>query len=196
MLNQLCTIDLPLDTGDFRLMDRQVVDVLKSVREENRYLRGLVAWVGFDQVAVPYERDARYAGTSKYTTARMLRLAVNGVTSFSERPLLVALYVGGAVTLSTLVLGCWIVVGKLVDPAGAVPGYASVMTAVLFVGGIQLLTIGILGGYVGRTYQESKRRPLYVVSDRFRAYGDGVSSPRQPAEEARPRLADSVRGRA
>jgi polyisoprenyl-phosphate glycosyltransferase len=196
LINKLSDIKLPLDTGDFRLMDKQVVDVLKSIREENRYLRGLVTWVGFDQIAVPYERDCRYAGATKYTLRKMLRLAGNGITAFSERPLLVATYVGSLITLVTFAIGCWIIVGKLLEPRNTVPGYTSVMAAVLFIGGLQLLSIGILGGYVGRTYRESKRRPLYVVAERLAARDDAARSwsPQAPVPaSARGRLNERSR---
>lgn len=166
LLNRLSDTPLPLDSGDFRLMDRQVVDVLKSLREENRYIRGLVAWVGFEQGSVEYQRDHRYAGESKFTLHRMVKFATDGVTSFSEKPLRLSIQLGLVTTLLTLLMATVIVVGKLVNPDSALPGYASLMTVVLFLGGVQLLSIGLLGEYVGRTYREAKRRPLYVVAEK------------------------------
>ena len=166
LLNRLSDTPLPLDAGDFRLMDRSAVDALRELREENRYIRGMVSWVGFDQVGLPYERDARYAGETKYPLRRMLRLATDAVTSFSERPLRLAFALGTLITVIALALVLWFVVAKIIDPSESVPGYTSLMVVVLFFGGIQLLSIGLLGEYVGRIYRESKERPLYVVADR------------------------------
>jgi polyisoprenyl-phosphate glycosyltransferase len=165
MLNRLSDTPLPVDAGDFRLMDRRVVDVLRSMREENRYMRGMVSWVGFDQVGLPYERDARFAGETKYPLAKMLRFAVDGVTSFSEKPLRLAFSLGTLLTIAAVLLAMSIAIAKLVDPASALPGYASLMVVVLLFGGVQLLSIGLLGEYIGRIYRESKERPLYVVRD-------------------------------
>lgn len=169
LINRLSDVDLPLDAGDFRLLDRKVVEALKTIREENRYMRGLVSWVGFNQTALPYERDARFAGDTHYPLRKMLHFATDGITSFSEKPLKVATSVGGLVTVVAFVIGLFIIVGKMLDPGSQLPGYASLMAAVLFLGGIQLLSVGILGQYVGRTYREAKGRPLYIVSDRVNA---------------------------
>ena len=166
LLNRLSDTPLPLDAGDFRLMDRSAVDALRELREENRYIRGMVSWVGFDQIGLPYERDARYAGETKYPLRRMLRLATDAVTSFSERPLRIAFALGSLITLVALALVLWFVIGKIVNPSESVPGYTSLMVVVLLFGGIQLLSIGLLGEYIGRIYRESKERPLYVVADR------------------------------
>lgn len=172
LLNRLSDMPLPLDTGDFRLLDRQVVDVMCALREENRYIRGLVSWVGFRQSAVEYDRDPRYAGETKYTLRRMLNFATDGITSFSERPLRLSTGLGAITTVLTLLVGLWIVVGKLISPEQSVPGFASLMVVILFLGGVQLLTIGMLGEYVGRIYKESKRRPLYIVAERIGARDD------------------------
>lgn len=177
LLGRLSEVEIPLDAGDFRLLDRSVVDVLAQIREENRYIRGLISWVGFEQKAIPYERDSRHAGGTKYTLMKMLRLAANGITSFSDRPLYLAVQAGLLITLLTFAVGTYIIISKLLNPEGSIPGYASLMAAVLFVGGIQLLTIGILGQYVGRTYRETRRRPLYVVAEET---GSRVRSPRRP----------------
>ena len=166
VINRLSDVKLPVDAGDFRLMDRQVVDTLKQIREENRYIRGLVSWVGFEQCAVEYQRDARYAGETKFNVRKMLRFALDGITSFSERPLRLASSVGALTTVAAALLATWIVIRKLVDPGSALPGFASVMVVVLFLGGVQLLCVGLLGEYVGRIYRESKQRPLYVVAER------------------------------
>lgn len=170
-INWLSDVRIPLDTGDFRLLDRSVVDVLLGMREENRYLRGMVAWVGFRQEALSYERDRRFAGTSKYTFGKMLRLALDGVASFSSRPLVLSAQVGALVTLAALIFLVWIVVNKIIDPSSVVQGWASVLVAVLFLGGVQLLSVGILGVYVGRVFAETKGRPLYVIAHSI-GFGD------------------------
>lgn len=167
LLNRMSDTPLPVDAGDFRLLDRAVVRVLRDLREENRYMRGMVAWVGFRQTAVHYQRDARHSGETKYPLSKMLRLAADAVTSFSERPLRVALQMGLLLTLATFVLAGIVVIAKLLNPEQSISGYASLMVIVLFLGGIQLFTVGLLGEYVGRTYRETKRRPLYVVGERI-----------------------------
>lgn len=182
LINRLSDVDLPLDAGDFRLLDRKVVDVLKEIREENRYMRGLVSWVGFSQYALPYERDPRFAGETKYPIRKMVRFASDGIASFSEKPLRIAVSVGGLVTVAAFLMAVYLIVGKIADPSSQLPGYASMMAVILFLGGVQLLTIGILGQYMGRTYRETKRRPLYVVAER-----SNVDKPvEQPASLASP----------
>jgi glycosyltransferase involved in cell wall biosynthesis len=165
LLGRLSDTPMTADSGDFRLLDRQVVEALKAMREENRYLRGMVSWVGFTQCGVEYEREPRAAGETKYTWRRMLRFAADGITSFSDRPLRVAVQLGVLVTLTSFLYGGWLVIGKLINPGRSLPGYTSLLVAVLFLGGIQLLTIGILGSYIGRIYTETKRRPLYIVAE-------------------------------
>lgn len=166
MLSRLSDTPLPYDAGDFRLLDRAVVEVLKGMREENRYLRGMVSWAGFPQTSVEYERDARHAGSSKYTLRKMIRLALDGLTSFSEKPLRVAAQLGFLVTLLALGWLVFILADVLLNPDAAIQGWPSLMATILFIGGVQLLSIGILGEYLGRVYRESKHRPLYVVSER------------------------------
>lgn len=165
LLNKLSSIHLPEDSGDFRLMDRLVVDALHEIREENRYLRGLIAWLGFTQVALPYDRDVRHAGESKYPLLKMMRLAVDGITGFSERPLRFATFLGFCVVATSAILTVWAIVSRFLYP-DTQRGWASLMVAILFLGGTQLLSVGILGEYIGRIYKESKRRPLYVVKKR------------------------------
>jgi glycosyltransferase involved in cell wall biosynthesis len=167
LIARLAEIRLADDSGDFRLMDRAVVSVLKEMREDSRYMRGLVSWVGFSQHALLYEREARYAGRTKYPTRKMVRFAADAITSFSERPLRLATGVGALITAGALALACWVVVGKLLAPERSVQGWTSVIVTVLFLGGVQLLSIGILGEYVGRVYRETKDRPLYVVAERY-----------------------------
>ncbi|HEX4979426.1 MAG TPA: hypothetical protein VFV35_05110 [Acidimicrobiales bacterium] len=158
-------MSLPVDAGDFRLLDRAVVDTLKELREANRYLRGLVAWVGYEQTAVEYERDARFAGSTNFTFRKMARFAMDGVTSFSEKPLRLATQIGLGTTAAALLLALTIVVRKAVSPDFAVAGWASLMTGVALLGGVQLLSVGVLGEYVGRIYRETKNRPLFVVAE-------------------------------
>jgi dolichol-phosphate mannosyltransferase len=176
VIARLADIRLADDSGDFRLIDRAVVDVLKGMREDSRYVRGLVSWVGFSQRALPYEREPRYAGHTKFPLRKMLRFATDAITSFSERPLRIATGIGMLITIGALALAAWVVIGKLVAPERSVQGWTSVIVAVLFLGGVQLLSIGVLGEYIGRVYRETKDRPLYVVADR---YGFGTSDGRR-----------------
>jgi polyisoprenyl-phosphate glycosyltransferase len=171
LLNRLSDTDMPLDSGDFRLLDRQVIEVLRDMREGSRYVRGLVAWTGFSQLALPYQRDPRFAGESGYNLRRLLQLAMNGITSFSERPLRVALQLGALVTCVSALLAIWIIATTLWGGRG-VPGFASIMVGILFFGGVQLLSIGVVGEYVGRVYREVKQRPLYIVNERVGFDGD------------------------
>ncbi len=165
IINWMSDVALPLDVGEFRLMDRKVVEVLRTIREENRYMRGLVSWVGFNQYALQYERDVRFAGETKYPIKTLFRFAFDGITSFSEKPLRVSSLLGMFTTGIALLAAIAVVIGKIINPS-ADPGYASLMVVILFFGGVQLLTIGILGQYLGRTYRETKNRPLYVVADK------------------------------
>ena len=166
-LQRLSKTRMPLDAGDFRLMDRSVVDVVKTMREEHRYLRGIVSWAGFPQAAVGYKRDRRYAGKSKHSTAVMARLAIDAVFSFSAVPLVLITYLGIGVTVLSLLLLCWIAYAKLVMPSGSLTGWTALSALVLFLGGVQLLSIGVLGQYVGRIFEQSKQRPLYIVAQTF-----------------------------
>ena len=162
-LDALSEVKIPLDTGDFRLMDRVVVEGLREMREESRYLRGMVSWLGFPQCGVAYTRDPRFAGETRYPLFKMMRLAMNGLTSFSESPLVVSAWIGALVTLIGAFSLAYIVVGKLLHPEMLESGWASLMATVIFFGGVQLLSLGVLGQYLGRVYREVKRRPLYVV---------------------------------
>jgi len=154
---------IPRDTGDFRLMDRQVVDVLKVMRERHRFIRGMVSWVGGRQEPVLYDRRPRFAGSTSYPFAKMLSFAIDAVTSFSVLPLRLLTYSALAVLALTLVMAIVVFVMKLVNPGYFIPGYASIMLTLMFFGGINLLAFGIIGEYVGRMYEAVKGRPLYVV---------------------------------
>ena len=164
-INRLSETPIPLDTGDFRLMDRKVVEALAAMPERDRFVRGMVSWVGFRQVAVPYRREARFAGESKYPLVKMVRFALDGVTSFSVQPLRVATWAGFAVSALALA-GVGYALGLRLFTSTWVPGWTAMMIAVLFLGGVQLLSLGVIGEYVGRIYGEAKRRPLYLVAER------------------------------
>jgi polyisoprenyl-phosphate glycosyltransferase len=160
---RITDVKIPLDTGDFRLLDRKVVNVMNNMRERHRFLRGMSAWVGFKQVGVPYRRAARFAGETKYPFRKMFRLALNAVTSFSYFPLQVATYLGFfAAGFSILMIPIVILIRALTD--FQLVGQATTLVAVLFLGGVQLISLGILGEYLGRVYDEVKGRPLYIVS--------------------------------
>ena len=166
LINRLSETPIPLDTGDFRLMDRKVVDALQAMPERDRFVRGMVSWVGFRQVAVPYGRDPRLAGESKYPLFKMVRFALDGVTSFSVQPLRVATWLGFAVSALSLV-GIVYALGLRLFTSTWVAGWTAMMIAVLFLGGVQLLSLGVIGEYIGRIYGEAKRRPLYLVQERL-----------------------------
>jgi polyisoprenyl-phosphate glycosyltransferase len=157
-------VSIPADAGDFRLMGRPVVLTLRALREQHRFVRGMVAWVGFRQTAVTYERPARFAGETKYPFRKMLRFAVDGITSFSTVPLRIAIWLGVVAGCVALAGGVWAIYVKLFGQ-GVVPGWTTIMILVSGGSSAQLLMTGILGEYVGRIYEEVKRRPLYVVRD-------------------------------
>ena len=160
--NALTADKIPENAGDFRLLDRKVVDVLKGMPERNRFMKGLFAWAGFKQAAVEYERAERTTGTTKFNYWKLWTLALDGITSASTVPLRIWSYIGAAFAMIALAYAGFIVSQTLLF-GNAVPGYASIMVSVLFLGGMQLLSLGILGEYVGRILTETKRRPLYVV---------------------------------
>ncbi len=175
---KLTKVSIPVDTGDFRLMSRRVVDALGRTRERHRFLRGLVSWVGFRQVGIVYDRDSRHAGKTKYPISKMMRFAIDGITSFSEAPLRFATYFGFTVSLFAFAYAAIVLAFKLLDLNN--PGYTSMMVAILFLGGVQLIGIGILGEYVGRIYDEIKARPLYLISS-IEASEAAASAPPGPA---------------
>ena len=164
MIYRITDVKIPLDTGDFRLMDRKVVNVLKSMRERHRFPRGMSAWVGFKQVGVEYKRAARKAGETKYPFRKMFRLAINAVTSFSYFPLQVATYVG-FFSAGVAAVAIPVVIYMRMTGSQAFFGQATTLIAVLFLGGVQLISLGILGEYIGRLYDEAKGRPLYIVRE-------------------------------
>jgi polyisoprenyl-phosphate glycosyltransferase len=164
LFRRISDVDVPLDVGDFRLVDRRALDAFRSMRESNRYVRGMFSWIGYRQVGVPYHREERYAGETKYPLRKMLRFATDGIVSFSAYPLRLALNVGFVVSALSFLLGVVFLISKF---AGfySIPGLASIAVFVAFLGGIQLLLIGIMGEYVARIHDEVKGRPLYLVSD-------------------------------
>ncbi|HEY0712194.1 MAG TPA: glycosyltransferase family 2 protein [Polyangia bacterium] len=162
ILNRMLGVKIPVDVGDFRLMSRAVVMVLRSLREQHRFVRGMVAWLGFKQCSVRYERPMRFAGVTKYPIRKMLKFAIDGITSFSTIPLRFSTYLGILSGIATLAVGAWAVYAKLYDRT--VPGWTTIMLLVAAVASGQFLMIGVLGEYVGRIYEEVKRRPLYVVA--------------------------------
>ena len=165
LMRQMTTLDIPVDTGDFRLMSRRVVDDLCRLQEHNPFIRGLVTWVGYNQAAVLYDRQARRYGRTKFSTPKMLRFAVDGITSFSSRPLRIASLAGLLCAAASLALMAALTTYKLLGGTGLVPGWTSLIVAVLFLGGLQLTAIGLLGEYVGRIYDQVKRRPVYLVQE-------------------------------
>jgi dolichol-phosphate mannosyltransferase len=165
LLRRLADVDIPADTGDFCLMDRQVVDVLNSMPERNRYIRGLRAWIGFRQTAVKFERDPRFAGEVKYTFKKSLALAVNSLVSFSKIPLRISTYLGLFSALIALLMALLVLYWRLQQPDSPVTGLATILIAVFFLGSVQLISIGILGEYIGRIYEEVKGRPAYTIAE-------------------------------
>ena len=176
VLQQLADVEIPTDTGDFCLMDRRVVAVLNAMPERNRYIRGLRSWIGFRQTAVLFERDPRFAGEVKYTFRKSLGLAINGLVSFSTVPLRLSTYLGLIAAAAALVMAFLVMYWRLVYPGSPLTGYAIIASAIFFLGAVQLFSIGILGEYVGRIYDEVKNRPLYTLGEMA---GFGVS-PRSP----------------
>ena len=164
IIYRITDVKIPLDTGDFRLMDRKVVNVLKQMRERHRFPRGMSAWVGFKQIGVEYKRAARMAGETKYPFKKMFRLAINAVTGFSYFPLQVATFFG-FVSAGIAILAMPVVIYLRASGSQAFFGQASTLLAVLFLGGVQLISLGILGEYIGRLYDEAKGRPLYIVRE-------------------------------
>ena len=164
IIYKITDIDIPMDTGDFRLMDRKVVNALKTMHEKHRFMRGMSVWVGFRQTGVKYVRAERYAGETKYPLKKMLKFAMDGITSFSYFPLQLATYIGFVAALLA-VLGIIITIILRLSGSHAFLGQATTLVSVLFLGGVQLICLGILGEYLGRIYDEVKGRPLYIVRE-------------------------------
>lgn len=166
LLNKIARINLPPRAADYRLLDRKVVETLKQMKERARFLRGLISWVGFKQGSVEYEADPRFAGKTKYSVGRMFSFALDGITSFSSFPLRLSTYLGLTVAFLSFVYILYAVYIRLFTNR-AIEGWTSVLVAVLFIGGVQLIFLGILGEYLGRVYEETKQRPLYIVRSKL-----------------------------
>lgn len=162
LIQRISRVQLPEDTGDFRLLSRRAVDALKQLREQHRFMKGLFAWIGYRQIAVPYRRDPRFAGETKWNYLKLWNFAIEGFTSFTIAPLKIATYVGGF-TSSIAFIYALITVYKTIIYGDPVRGYPSLMVVVLLLGGIQLMTLGIIGEYLGRMFNETKNRPLYLI---------------------------------
>ena len=165
LLRRLAKVDIPVDTGDFCLMDRQVVDILNSMPERNRYVRGLRAWVGFRQTSVLFERNPRFAGDVKYTFGKSLSLAIDGIISFSTVPLRLATYLGIISATIAMIMIVLVIYWRIFAPVSHLIGYTLITISMFFLGSVQLVCIGILGEYIGRIYEEVKGRPLYTLKE-------------------------------
>lgn len=163
VLNSLSEVSIPLDTGDFRLIDRKVMTAFKSFSEKNKYVRGLISWVGFKQVPLHYVREPRFAGVTKYPLFKMMRFAKNGMMAFSKKPLKIATLMGFVSVGIGLLLAAYAVVSHLNPKLGTVSGWTSTLIIIVFFGGVQLLTVGVLGEYVGAVFDEVKGRPEYII---------------------------------
>ena len=163
ILNKLTEIEVPPGTGDFCLMDRQIVDLLNAMPERNRYIRGLRAWLGFKQTAILFDRPGRHAGVTKYPFRKMVALATDGILSLSKAPLKIAMYFGFFASAVSFLLALVFVIEKLTGPGNLARGWASTIVIVLFLGGVQLICLGVIGEFIGRIYDEVKQRPLYVI---------------------------------
>jgi dolichol-phosphate mannosyltransferase len=177
LLHRISDVDLPLDAGDFRLADRRVADIVRGMREPDRYLRGMFAWVGFRQTTINYERDVRFAGSTKNSWTRMMRFALDGILGFSVAPLRIILGLGFVMSGVALLMGMIAIVLKLAGALPPVEGWASLTVLVAFVAGVQLIVLGTVGLYVARAYEQGKHRPLYLVAERH-----GLGSPSAPAD--------------
>jgi dolichol-phosphate mannosyltransferase len=164
-INWLSEVKLPLDTGDFRLIDRKVIDAFCSMKESRKYIRGLISWIGFKQTPIYYERDARFAGETKYTLSKMIKFATTGMLYFSNKPLKLAMSLGFVSIAVGLILSVYVIISKFSHWTAAIPGWASTLIIIIFFGGVQLLTIGVMGEYIGGIFDEIKGRPEYIVGE-------------------------------
>ncbi|MEH2314531.1 MAG: glycosyltransferase family 2 protein [Nostoc sp.] len=165
LLKKLADVEIPTDTGDFCLMDRQIVNILNSMPERNRYIRGLRSWVGFQQTAIRFERNPRFAGEVKYTFSKSLALAINGLVSFSIVPLRLSTYLGLVAAVAAIFMALLVLYWRLFLPHSPLTGFTIILMAIFFLGSVQLVSVGILGEYIGRIYEEVKARPLYTLAE-------------------------------
>lgn len=166
ILDKITDIQIPLDTGDFRIIDKKIADIIISMPEQEKFLRGQIAWVGFNQTFIEYDRPQRFSGVESYTFSKLFKLAMDGITSFSNFPLKMASYLGFIVSGFTSVVIIYTLVSKYVLNNGTPQGWASIMMCVLFIGGIQLISIGIIGEYISRISNNVKQRPIYIIRDK------------------------------
>jgi len=164
IMHRLTDFDIPVDVGDFRIIDQKIVKVLRKMPERSKYIRGQIAWMGFQQTYISYDRDQRHAGTTGYSMKKMLDLAMNGITGFSEVPLRMVTYMGIMVTLFSLLTMTYTLISRFIMDS-YVEGWASLMVSILFLGGVQMIAVGIIGEYIGRIYRDIRQRPLYIVKD-------------------------------
>ena len=165
ILKRLTHVDIPIDVGDFRLMSKRVVKQFRKFREQDRFVRGLVSWVGYNQIGIPYSREKRYAGETKYPYTKMLKFAIDGLTSFSSVPLKLATYLGYITSFLAFLYACSVFIQKALGIT--VQGWATIMVGMLFIGGVQLICLGIIGEYISRIFAETKQRPMYLVEEIF-----------------------------
>ena len=165
-LHAMSDVEIPKDTGDFRLMDRKVAEVFKNMPERNRFIRGMISWVGFKQIPLEYERQERFAGKTKYPLKKMLKFASDGIIGFSSKPLKMISFVGGCTILLSIILFIYSIIEKMIK-GSTVQGWTSLICAVTLFSGVQLLSLGIIGQYIARIYDESKQRPLYIVDEKI-----------------------------
>lgn len=167
LINNLSDVDLPRDTGDFRLIDKKVINEFKKLQEKNKYIRGIISWIGFKQVPFYYERDSRLEGVTKYPFLKMIKFASTGMIYFTKRPLNIAVTFGSLSTLIGLFLALYVIIIKIFEPENAVPGWASTLIIIIFFGGVQLLSIGLLGKYIACIFDEVKNRPEYIIDNKI-----------------------------
>ncbi|MBI3783869.1 MAG: glycosyltransferase family 2 protein [Deltaproteobacteria bacterium] len=179
LLRSMSYVDMPLDAGDFAIMDRRVVDLLNEMPERNRFVRGIRAWVGFKQIGLEYDREPRFAGQSKYPLSKLFKLAYDGVVSYSFVPLRMVTQLGFAISLVAFLLIVYFLSLRVFFGRDLLLGWTSTIVVILFLGGVQLISLGILGEYVGRIFDEVKRRPLYVVKEEIGFPKEAVSNPRR-----------------
>jgi dolichol-phosphate mannosyltransferase len=193
VLRRMTHSDIPADTGDFRLMDRRIVEVLRQMRERHRFIRGMVSWVGGTQVAVRYDRNARVAGETKYPLRKMISFALDAITSFSVVPLRLVTYLALLIITLASLATITVFIVKLSHPDYFIPGFPATMLTIIFFGGVQLLALGVIGEYVGRMYESVKSRPIYVIEGVYQAGGDpGVV--RTPPPDGDPAIPPATRG--
>ncbi|TVR67310.1 MAG: glycosyltransferase [Candidatus Competibacteraceae bacterium] len=167
VVQKISHVEIPPDTGDFRLLSRRAVDALNGLREQHRFMKGLFAWIGYPQTAVPYHRDPRFAGTTKWNYWKLWNFALEGITSFTIAPLKIATYFGLTVAMFAFLYGAWMIFETLLY-GNPVPGYPSLLVVVLFLGGVQLMALGVIGEYLGRMFDETKKRPLYLIAEHLK----------------------------